>query len=227
MFAPLVRQRWLGPRLGKLTRPTGSDILTDAYRSLRLAEPASDIRTYTSHALSPRIVRSASGPALNNDACVPTATANLGRQVLARRGFATNHQAFNNFDLLTTDEHLARIDGYGENGFLVNGVEYHTPILCFGKLTFAWHVSSLNDVNMDSLAMVALLKPAPDVVIFGTGATSLKIPEELIEALRKAGTTVDVMSTANACTTFNILNQESRAVACALLLDVEQPTVRA
>eukprot|EP00959_Pyramimonas_sp_CCMP1952_P398935 8359616-Pyramimonas_sp.AAC.1 len=38
---------------------------------------------------------------------------------------------------------------YGADGFLVNGVEYHSPIVCFGTLTFGWHVDTVEDINLD------------------------------------------------------------------------------
>jgi len=181
-----------------------SSVRAHAYTSASCTRPVGSTLCKPGHTLQNNTHR-ATGPTLNP-----------GKQLLPRRGFAISPE---DFDLLVNDEHLARVDGYGENGFLVNGVEYHSPIVCFGKLTFAWHVNTIEDINLDSLAIINLLKPAPDVVIFGTGTSALKIPDEIIQAFRKNGTNVDIMNTANACTTFNILNQESRSIACALLLD--------
>lgn len=121
------------------------------------------------------------------------------------------------FQVISVDEHIARIDGYGKKGFLVNGIEYHSAIICYGSLTFAWHVKNLKEVTKESLAVLDLIKPAPDILVLGSGANFHRFPEELVEHLRKNGTNVDIMATGNASSTFNILNQESRVVACALL----------
>ena len=58
----------------------------------------------------------------------------------------------------------------------------------------------------------------PEVVLLGTGA-SIRFPHpSLIRALTDAGVGIEVMDTAAACRTYNILAAEGRAVVAALLV---------
>jgi uncharacterized protein len=64
-----------------------------------------------------------------------------------------------------------------------------------------------------------LLALAPEIVLLGTGAT-LRFPHpRLVRALTDARVGVEVMDTAAACRTFNILAAEGRKVAAALIVD--------
>jgi uncharacterized protein len=65
---------------------------------------------------------------------------------------------------------------------------------------------------------VALLEHGPEIVLLGTGAM-LRFPHpRLVRALAEAGVGLEVMDTAAACRTFNILAAEGRKVVAALLL---------
>ena len=63
-----------------------------------------------------------------------------------------------------------------------------------------------------------LLAHAPDLVVLGTGAT-LRFPHpRLTQALTAARVGVEVMDTAAACRTFNVLTAEGRKVLAALIV---------
>jgi uncharacterized protein len=65
----------------------------------------------------------------------------------------------------------------------------------------------------------ALLAATPEVVLLGTGR-SLRFPHpHLTQALALAGVGLEVMDTAAACRTYNILAAEGRRVLAALLLE--------
>lgn len=67
----------------------------------------------------------------------------------------------------------------------------------------------------DFMPLVAL---APEVVLLGTGAL-LRFPgPHVLAPLRTRGIGVEVMDTAAACRTYNILMAEGRNVAAALLM---------
>jgi len=73
---------------------------------------------------------------------------------------------------------------------------------------------ALSDVDF-----AALLEYGPEIVLLGTGAT-LRFPHpRLTRTLAEAGVGVEVMDTAAACRTFNILAAEGRKVVAALLFD--------
>ncbi|KAF8592115.1 DUF498-domain-containing protein [Ramaria rubella] len=59
--------------------------------------------------------------------------------------------------------------------------------------------------------------PKPEILILGTGARTTQLPPLLRTYLRQVGLQADVMDTRNACSTFNLLAEEGRNVAAALL----------
>ncbi|KAJ4479052.1 DUF498-domain-containing protein [Lentinula aciculospora] len=59
--------------------------------------------------------------------------------------------------------------------------------------------------------------PKPEILLLGTGKTIFQPPPFIREHLNKMGIQVDVMDTRNACSTYNLLSEEGRRVAAALL----------
>jgi uncharacterized protein len=58
----------------------------------------------------------------------------------------------------------------------------------------------------------------PEIIVLGTGATSRFPPAEYTAGFLTQGIGVEVMGTAAACRTFNILVSEQRRVVAALLI---------
>ena len=54
-------------------------------------------------------------------------------------------------------------------------------------------------------------------MVIGVGKRYHKLPDEVLQYFRERHIAVDVMSTPNATSTFNILNQEGRVVGGAML----------
>lgn len=90
-------------------------------------------------------------------------------------------------------------------------------ILCYADLWLAWAPRSLTQVTMDTLTLVDLAKPVPDLVVLGTGRRIQPPPRELAAALEERGVSIEAVDTINAVATFNILNQEGRKVVGAML----------
>ena len=61
------------------------------------------------------------------------------------------------------------------------------------------------------------VKLGADIVVIGCGETIQRLPDTLTRGLAAKGIAVEVASTANALATFNVLNQEGRITAGALL----------
>jgi len=59
--------------------------------------------------------------------------------------------------------------------------------------------------------------PKPEILLIGTGKSVNPLPATLRQHLNKIGIQVDVMDSWNACTTYNLLSEEGRRVAAALL----------
>jgi uncharacterized protein len=112
------------------------------------------------------------------------------------------------------------ISGYGPGWVGVNGEKITASVIISSRgERLAWHAEHFEDLGASHFAQLAAVQA--EVVIFGSGSR-IRFPQAawlkpLIE--RRIG--VETMDTAAACRTYNILAQEGRDVAVALLL--EQP----
>ncbi|WP_175777051.1 Mth938-like domain-containing protein [Burkholderia anthina] len=113
---------------------------------------------------------------------------------------------------------LNTVTGYGPDYVDVN-LERHegSVIVLPGAPVRAWPVSSFDALTPEHFAM--LLEPAPELVIFGSGAR-LRFPHpRLVAALTAKRIGVETMDFQAACRTYNILMAEGRKVAAALLIE--------
>ena len=109
------------------------------------------------------------------------------------------------------------ISGYGP-GWVGVGSEKITHNVVLGSRgeRFEW-AGSFEDLGPEHFARLAALKV--EVVIFGSGPR-IRFPRPAwIAPLAAARIGIETMDTAAACRTYNILAQEGREVAVALLLD--------
>jgi uncharacterized protein len=119
--------------------------------------------------------------------------------------------------------HLSRgsdsyqINGHGPGHVLVNGIRHETSLIVLPDEVVA--VWTANFATLSAHDFDAVLLRAPEIVLLGTGAR-LRFPSPAAYAgLLKARIGVEVMDTAAACRTYNILAAEGRRVAAALILD--------
>ena len=77
-----------------------------------------------------------------------------------------------------------------------------------------WQSVPLTDLTEDDFS--ALLEHSPELVIVGTGAKSAFPPRELMFAFARRGVGLELMDTAAAARTFNVLAGEGRRVAAVL-----------
>jgi uncharacterized protein len=105
------------------------------------------------------------------------------------------------------------VDSYGAGGFRIDG---------------AWHAGSLvlspgglhgfeAPVDTEALAPLVAQARGIDVVLIGQGAEVAPLAAPLRAALEAAGMGVEIMSTAAACRTYNVLLAEDRRVAAVLV----------
>ena len=113
-----------------------------------------------------------------------------------------------------------RITAYGPGFVRVNEAVLTGTVLLGGD-TPATDVEERVPGDLCSATMARLRAHDPEVVIIGTGARHVFLPQELIAPLVRAGIGVEVMSTSAACRTWNILSAEGRRIA-ALLLPIEE-----
>ena len=105
------------------------------------------------------------------------------------------------------------VDSYGPGGFRIDD-EWHagSVVLSPGGL----HGFSA-PVDMEVLAPLVAQAVGIDVVLIGQGVEIAPLAAPLRIALEEAGLGVEVMSTASACRTYNMLLAEDRRVAVVLV----------
>jgi uncharacterized protein len=88
-------------------------------------------------------------------------------------------------------------------------------ILSAAELRTDWGISHCRELSEESLGPVFALQP--EIVLLGTGAAQVFPPPELMMCFHRRGIGVEVMTTAAACRTFNLLVADRRNVVAALL----------
>jgi uncharacterized protein len=113
---------------------------------------------------------------------------------------------------------LNTVTGYGAHYVDVNLVRHESSILMLPDTPVVdWPVSSFEALGPEHFE--PLLKQAPEVVVFGSGAR-LRFPHpRLTAALTARRVGVETMDFMAACRTYNILMAEGRRVAAALLIE--------
>jgi uncharacterized protein len=107
------------------------------------------------------------------------------------------------------------IRSVGVEGICVNGRFWSETIaLTPEEYIDSWQSVPLTDLTEDNFS--ALLKHGPELVIVGTGAKSAFPPRELMFAFARLGVGLELMDTAAAARTFNVLAGEGRRVAAVL-----------
>lgn len=98
---------------------------------------------------------------------------------------------------------------------VVNDVYPSAIILSAREVVADWPVSSVEDLKIEHLEKI--LELAPEVVLIGTGKQQVFLPPERMMFFYERNVGIEVMATAAACRTFNVLVSESRNVVAALI----------
>lgn len=108
------------------------------------------------------------------------------------------------------------IRSVSEDGIVVVDERYRSSIvLSADEIIADWPVNCFEHITDRDLETV--LELAPEVVIFGTGATQKFLPPEMMMFFYSRQVGFEVMTTHAACRTFNVLVSESRNVVAALI----------
>ena len=107
--------------------------------------------------------------------------------------------------------------GYGEGYVEVNGKRYASSLVVSGdRLVADWPLASFDEVTADHMAAILELKP--EILLLGTGRAFAFPDRARLRPLYEAKLGVEVMDTAAACRTYNILLGEGRHVVAALIV---------
>jgi len=110
------------------------------------------------------------------------------------------------------------ISGYGPGWIGVNGEKIASSVIIGSKgQRVDWPAARFEDLEAQHFEQLAQLDC--EIVIFGSGAR-IRFPQAAwLRPLMAKRVGIETMDTAAACRTYNILAQEGRSVAAALLLE--------
>jgi uncharacterized protein len=111
----------------------------------------------------------------------------------------------------------AAIEGYGAGGFRFAGMSHRGSLLLLPRGVWAWAPANAAEIDEAALRPVFEQREEIDFLLIGTGRDPVPLPEPLRWRLRELGIRHDVMPTAAAASTYNVLLAEGRLVAAALI----------
>ncbi|MDG4551033.1 MAG: Mth938-like domain-containing protein [Candidatus Contendobacter sp.] len=118
---------------------------------------------------------------------------------------------------LDSDLNRYSITGYGPDWVRVNQQEFRRSVIVTPeRLVSDWPPRTFGDLVEAHFAAIADLEP--EIVLLGTGGRQRFPRPSLTRPLLERGVGVEIMDTAAACRTYNIVMLEGRRVAAALLL---------
>ena len=111
---------------------------------------------------------------------------------------------------------LKLINGYGENSFRVSGELHSGSIILSPRQTLAWYPpKNACDLTIEDI-LPHLGKTPPPLFILGVGGAPMTPLSDLAVSLKVLGIALELMSTAAACRTWNVLMSEGRDAAAGV-----------
>jgi uncharacterized protein len=109
------------------------------------------------------------------------------------------------------------IHAYSDTHILIGERSYtRSLILQPDRIIDDWQVTSVEQLQAEDFQGLAQLQPS--LVLLGCGIRQRFPAPLLYRCLTEAGIGIEIMTTAAACRTYNILVSEGRSVAAALIL---------
>jgi uncharacterized protein len=109
------------------------------------------------------------------------------------------------------------VRAYAPGQIKINDTVYTSSVLiALTDIRADWEPRRFEDLTAAQFEEIAALKP--EVVLLGTGAKLRFPPPACLAPLSRAGVGVEVMDTAAACRTYNILAADGRRVVAGLLM---------
>jgi uncharacterized protein len=109
------------------------------------------------------------------------------------------------------------VDSYGNGGFRFGEMSHRGSLLVLPSGMHGWRPGMIEEVTPDDLRPLLAEQGQIDLVLFGAGSLLRRPTAEIRAILDQAKLVFEVMSTAAAVRTYNILLAEDRRVAAALI----------
>jgi len=110
-----------------------------------------------------------------------------------------------------------RIRSFEPGRLTVNETVYESSVaLSLTELQHPWPVTDVSQLAVSDLDPVMALNP--EIILLGTGETQCFPPRSVMRDVVSRQIGLEVMDTASACRTFNVLMAEGRRIVAALVV---------
>lgn len=110
------------------------------------------------------------------------------------------------------------VTAYAPGQVAVNGVRYNASLIVRpDALLPSWPVTDVALLRTEDFSWIR--ENPPEILLLGTGSQQVFPPRPLWRELRMEGWGIEIMDTAAACRTYNLIVAEGRAVAAALIVE--------
>ncbi len=118
--------------------------------------------------------------------------------------------------LFQKETHLGRVNikSYAPGEINISGKIYTTPVLINEQRIETVPYSDFGEIDLPALE--SLIPEQVEVFLIGTGDKHLMLDPKVVHKINQKGIAIEVMSSRNACHTFQVLMYEKRIVSAIL-----------
>jgi uncharacterized protein len=82
-----------------------------------------------------------------------------------------------------------------DNGFIVDEVRVEGPMVAHGSFWMMWKAESAESITRQHLSILELLRPAPELLVIGSGPQHTLLSRDTMNWILSTGTSVEVLPT--------------------------------
>ncbi len=126
---------------------------------------------------------------------------------------------------LNKADEVLLIRGYLEDQITIGNDTYRSSLIISPReLIDDWHPRTLTDLSQEDFEL--MLRMNPEVVLLGTGGRIIFPSGSITLPLIQRSVGLEVMDTAAACRTYNILANEGRNVVACLIIEASESSAQ-
>ena len=110
----------------------------------------------------------------------------------------------------------AFIAGYGDGGFRMGNTRFEGSMMITPEGFYPWDVSDKAEISLNNLAPI-LDASGIEIIVIGLGPNMAFLAKDIRAALKEKKIALEAIDTGAAVTTYNVLLQEGRLAAAALI----------
>ena len=116
---------------------------------------------------------------------------------------------------LNSNSEINLISSYSAASFTVNEKQHTESFLITPTTLRSWDIRNIADI---ALSLEDIISYAPDTLIIGTGAKTVMLGPDKLQELIKHKISYEIMSSAAAAKTYNILAMDNRNILAAIFI---------